>query len=265
MRLRCAEKQIRKIYTLLSFPLAARTQSGLTKSIKKQSGHASMLEETSNVLVSTAGKTETFWKFAKKGTLFVKKPIVGKDSIHIFKDLTQIYSDNASRKSKRRWANIFWVEGERVQRKLTQKEESVIVKKFYNDRGRESIDWSEAETYQNRLRDAETGPIYFYLPHSLWKKHITSSKQKQKMGSEENVTRFSFDQDVKMIKKWGKQSMKFPPMFADQATRDKVLETMRKLQSTKRGYSEDTESDVFDDLKMRRTISVKKLKNSKGI
>ena len=105
-----------------------------------------MLEETSDVLVSTAGKTETFWKFAKKGTLFVKKPIVGKDSIHIFKDLTQIYSDNASRKSKRRWANIFWVEGERVQRKLTQKEESVIVKKFYNDRGRESIDWSEAET-----------------------------------------------------------------------------------------------------------------------
>ena len=140
-----------------------------------------MLEETSNVLVSTAGKTETFWKFAKKGTLFVKKPIVGKDSIHIFKDLTQIYSDNASRKSKRRWANIFWVEGERVQRKLTQKEESVIVKKFYNDRGRESIDWSEAETYQNRLRDAETGQIYFYLPHSLWKKHITRKWDQKRM------------------------------------------------------------------------------------
>jgi hypothetical protein len=225
-----------------------------------------MLEETSAVLVSTAAKTETFWKFAKKGTLFVRKPIIGKDSIHIFKDLTQIYSDNTSRKNKRRWANIFWVEGERVQQKLTQKEESVIVKKFYNDRGRESIDWSEAETYHNRLRDAETGQVYFYLPHSLWKKHITSAKQKQKMEPEENVVaRFSFDQDVKMIKKWGKQSAKFPAMFEDQAMRDKVLETMRILQSNKRGCCyDDTESDVFDDLKMRRVVK-KKNKGNKSV
>lgn len=214
-----------------------------------------MLEEASEVMVSTLGKPGVRWKFAKKGTLFDKKPDIGQDSIHIFKDFTHVYCDNKNRKSKRKLATIFWIKGQRVQHKLTQKEEAAIVKKFYNDRGRESIDWSEAETLQNRLQDPETGKVYSFLPHSLWKKHLSGSKKKSDnffvMGSETcEKPKFSFDHDVKMIKKLAKHSVK-RSFLADKSARRELLSKLRRMHKTKSGYGEEDEETLVE-IRLRR-------------
>jgi hypothetical protein len=238
-----------------------------------------MIEEAEEILVRSSTKIETLWKFAKKGTIFKTRiPTAGQDNVHIFKDLTQVYRDNPARKNIRKWACIFWLEGERAQQKLTPKEvitlvslfttinwsfkpqEAALVRKYYNDRGRESIDWAEAEAYQNKLRDAETGATYLYLPHSLWKKHVTSSRQKGEKrvfelepledmsakaaaagsvsaGGAKTTKRFSTEYDSKVMNAWAKHSSKCGGLLADPEIRGRLLRGARALAAEKKGYS----------------------------
>jgi hypothetical protein len=132
------------------------------------------------------------------------------------------------------------------------------VRKYYNDRGRESIDWAEAEAYQNRLQDAETGATYLYLPHSLWKKHVTSSRQKgdkrvfeleplQDMSAKPAVSasavvvktakRFSTEYDSRVMNAWAKHSSKCGGLLADPEIRGRLLRGARALAAEKKGYS----------------------------
>jgi hypothetical protein len=91
-----------------------------------------MLEEAEEILVQSSAKHETVWKFAKKGTIYKSRtPTPGEDEVHIFKDLTQIYRDNPARKTKRKWACIFWHEGQKAQQKLTHKEVNTLIT-YYN-------------------------------------------------------------------------------------------------------------------------------------
>ena len=226
-----------------------------------------MLEESADVLVSTLGKPGTRWKFAHKGTIFDKKPVVGKDSVHIFKDFTHVYCNNRHRKKKKKVGIILWVRDEAVQEKLTQKEEAIAVRKFYNDRGRESIDWSEAEALQNTLKDAATGVAYSFLPHSLWKKHLSGSKKIMVAKNDTATTappvvvpekkRFTFDQDVRMMKKWAKHATKHPQCLSDPAVRTRILEKMKTLKRGRRGYSSE-DDETFVDYKARKTPKNKK-------
>lgn len=217
-----------------------------------------MLEEAKDVLVSTLGKPGVRWKFAKKGTLFEKTPDIRKDRIHIFKDLTQIYCDSKNKKTKRKLGTIFWVKGREVQHKLTHKEEAIVVKRYYNDRGRESIDWTEAETLHNRLQDPETGAVYSFLPHSLWKKHLSGSKKCGDMTTHtQEKSMFSFDQDIKLIKKWGKHSVK-QTFLTDRQTRREFLKRLEHMRKTQCGYDRLGEEDPPIEFNLRRFASVKK-------
>ena len=132
-------------------------------------------------------------------------------------------------------------------------QEAALVRKYYNDRGRESIDWAEAEAYQNRLQDAQTGTTYLYLPHSLWKKHVTSSRQKgekrrfevdalEDMPNEKNtkgvaIKRFSTEYDTKVMKAWAKHSNRCGGKLTDPVLMKRILDGARTMAAQNKGYS----------------------------
>jgi len=188
--------------------------------------------------------SESLWKIAKSGTLFEgKKPVIGVNNINIFKDLTHIYRETPSRKTKRKWACLLKDPSSRVQHKITPKQESVLVKKFYKDRGRETVDWVEAEACSNWLKCAEKGELYPYLPHSVWKKHLTSQfgtrkwKQTTMKALNNGTTRFTQEYDLSLMKARRKHSNNCFGALADREVRAQLIQGVRNLAQADVGYS----------------------------